>query len=440
MTIADTIGDIPAIDHHSHASAYVGPDGLYRSVADLEEHFVTGHLESRVPDEVYREYIDARNRHDRTALDALDSQHGIYALLEKGAEFRSTTFFATALRRGCEMLYGDYSDQEDLAKRGKYWREKGESVLYTHALDMANTPVVLTDVKSIDVQKWSPERYKQIVRIDPYLYPFGHAERSERGTEAARFMNIFSGVLKDELSISGLSASPSSLPEYLEFVLGSLKRRCDAGAVGFKFASAYVRSLAFSDVDEHDAARAYTDLKSSGRGDRQSLENYLAFRMAEYAADNGFPLQIHVGMGHPEPGMYIRNANPLNLEDFLSRPSLNRLKVIMIHGAYPFTSEAAALAQTYGNVHLDFSWMPYLHHFYLRQKLSEWLEILPANKLIFGTDTGAPEFHVSGTAYARESLALVLEGGFARGVWTAQQTDYLAERVLYSNAAELYGI
>ena len=103
---------------------------------------------------------------------------------------------------------------------------------------------------------------------------------------------------------------------------------------------------------------------SSGRVvDSAPLENFIVRRLSQYAADHRYPMQVHVGMGHPEPGMLVGNSAPLKLEAFLDTRSLSRLKVILLHGGYPFSSDVSALAQTYGNVYLDFSWMPYLHHY-----------------------------------------------------------------------------
>ena len=184
----------------------------------------------------------------------------------------------------------------------------------------------------------------------------------------------------------------------------------------------------------------YGALASGAAVDRAPMENFIVRRLSQYAADHGIPMQIHVGMGHPEPGMLIANSAPFLLEPFLNTPSLNRLKVILLHGGYPFSSDLAALAQTYGNVFIDFSWMPYLHHYYLRTKLAEWLEILPANKLLYGSDTSAPEFHVAAMRYTRESLNHVLHDGHQRGVWDAKQVDWLARRILFENTAEVYRI
>jgi len=429
---------VPAIDHHSHASAY-RTGGTYRSVRDHEDHFATGHLEASIPTEAYRRYVRARGSADESALHELESTYGIAGLLEKGRRFRSTTFFATALRKGCSLLYGT-TDEASFDEQGALLRAQSLSAPYDQAAEVANTPVLLVDVPSIDTAQWNPQRYRQVIRVDPYFYPFGLDERDDRGTEADRFLTIFENVLAGELQRQGLTELPSTFDDYRDFCIESLRLRREAGAIGYKIVSAYVRTLAFERVSHEDAASAYEALRRGHAGDRKALADHLVSLIAADAGAHDVPVQIHTGMGHPEPGMYIRNADPLNLERLFITPALNTTKFVMIHGAYPYSSSAAALAQTYGNVFLDFSWMPYLHHAQLRLRLIEWLEILPADKLIFGTDTGLPEFHAAAAYFAREALDHVLSDGVSRGVWTSEQVDFLAHRVLYANAAELYHI
>lgn len=430
---------IPAVDHHSHASAYVSASGRYRTVADHEAHFATGHLESRVPSSVYQRYVRARNSGDATTLAHLESEHGIEKLVAEGKSFRSTTFFTRALEVGCELMYGT-DTASGHAVAGDALRSVSVSAPYDRALEIAETPVVLADVRSIDRSVWDAEKYRQVIRVDPYLYPFGVGGTVDRGTERERFEGIFATVLSEELHDQQRDSVPLTLSEFDDFVMESLRRRRAVGAIGYKFASAYVRSLEFGRVDKGLAADEYGRLVRGQGGDRRAIADYMATRIAINAAEHSVPLQIHTGMGHPEPGMYIRNADPLNLESFLLQPALNRTQIILIHGSYPFTSKAAALAQTYGNVYLDFSWMPYLHHAHLRQKLIEWMEILPANKVIFGSDTGLPEFHVAASHFTREALDFALSDGVTRGVWTATQCDFLAQRILFQNAADLYAL
>ncbi|HVE49484.1 MAG TPA: amidohydrolase family protein [Casimicrobiaceae bacterium] len=412
----------------------------FRTVEQIERSYATAHLEANVSADVYSAFIAARNRGDSETLRQLDADHGTETLLQEAVKFRSTTFFSTALKEGCRQLYAPAEGWDALMRAATNWGAEHPSYAYDQATKVAKTPIVLTDVPFIDREVWDPQRYRQITRIDPYLYPFHSGEAPGRGTEFQRFHGVFSAVLAAELKHYGLDEPPRDLDGYLQFVDASVRRRVSEGAIGLKIVSAYVRSIEFGAATYANASNVYGMMTSGSVVDSAPLENFLVRRLAQYAADNRLPMQIHVGMGHPEPGMLIANSAPFLLESFLNTPSLNRLKVILLHGGYPFSSHVAALAQTYGNVYLDFSWMPYLHHFYLRTKLSEWLEILPANKLLYGSDTSAPEFHVAAASYTRESLNHVLNDGYLRNVWNSSQVDWLAQRILFENTADVYRI
>lgn len=431
----DITAGMPAIDHHSHASM-----SRFRTVEQIERAYATAHVEANVSPGVYDAFISARNRGASATLDRLEADHGTETLMRQAVAFRSTTFFSTALKEGCRQLYGPADDWDALMRVAREWGAKHPSYSYDQATKIANTPIVLTDIPFIDRGNWDRGRYRQVARIDPYLYPFHSGRAPGRGTEFQRFHGVFAAVLAAELKHYGLEGPPPDLDHYLQFVDASLQRRVSEGAIGLKIVSAYVRSIDFAPATYDDASQVYAEMASGHAVDTVALENFIARRLSQYAADNRIPMQIHVGMGHPEPGMRIANSAPLLLESFLDTRSLSRLKVILLHGGYPFSSHLAALAQTYGNVFIDFSWMPYLHHFYLRQKLSEWLEILPANKVLYGSDTSAPEFHVAAASYTRDSLNHVLHDGYTRKVWDSRQVEWLARRILAENTADVYGI
>ena len=433
--VPDITAGMPAVDHHSHASM-----SRFRTVDQIERNYATAHLEANVAPEVFDAFIGARNRGDAAALERLDAEHGTERLMRDAVRFRSTTFFSRALNEGCRQLYGTGNDLDAAMRIAREWAAKHVSFAYDQAAKIANTPIILTDVPFIDRAAWNPEVYRQVARIDPYLYPFHPGKAPGRGTEFQRFHRVFASVLATELEHYGLDRPPPDLDRYLQFVDASVQRRVGEGAIGLKIVSAYVRSIDFDAATYEDAADVYTSLAAGEQVNTIVLENFIVRRLAQHAADHRLPMQLHVGMGHPEPGMRIANSAPLLLESLLDTPSLNRLKVVLLHGGYPFGSDLAALAQTYGNVFIDFSWMPYLHHFYLRQKLSEWLEILPANKLLYGSDTSAPEFHVAAASYTRGSLNHVLNEGYRRNVWDAKQVEWLAQRILAQNTADVYGI
>ena len=435
MAIPDITSGLPAIDHHSHASM-----ARPRTILQIEKQFSTAHLETNVPPEVFDAYITARTRGDTAALEKLQAEHQTETILEEGVKFRSTTFFATALREGARQLYGPGSSWDDQMLVAREWAAKSPSFGYDQACRVANTPIVLADVSALDREIWNPKRYRQVMRIDPYVYPFHDGQTTMRGMEFQRFHAGFAAVLRSELRRVDMDAPPATFDQYLQFMDASIERRVREGAIALKIASAYVRGIDFEPATYADASAVYQTLSTGQTADRRVMENFLVRRACQYAADKRLPVQVHVGMGHPEPGMIVGNGAPFLLEPLLQTRSLNRLKICLLHGAYPFSSDLASLVQTYGNLYLDFSWMPYLHHAYLRSKLTEWLEILPANKLLYGSDAGAPEFHVAAASYARQALNHVLNDGVERGVWSTTQVDWLARRILYENTADIYGL
>lgn len=435
-------GSVPAIDHHSHA-AYVRPGEKLDTFDALETEIAAGYVESRIPAEAYQSFVAATRAGDRATASALAEAHGIPGLRDTARDLYRTTAFSRALGLGCDALYGatDRAAQLEAARD----RLDDYRSLYDDALSASNTRMVLTDVPSLDPAAWPAARYRQIARIDPYLFPFGHDPYRGRGYDAQRFAGILEEKLVEELAAAGRSTPHDGLDEYAAFVEWSLRTRVADGVVGFKIVSAYLRSLRFEPVDAATARDAYETLRRGEPGTpqpaaRKALSDHLVGVIARLAVTLDVPVQIHSGIGHSEPGLRLANADPLLLEDFLNDPELNRLRVVLIHGGYPYSSSLGALAHSLGNVYLDYSWMPYLHSHLTARVLQEWLEFLPAHKVAYGTDTAHPEIHVGATMLAREALETVLQQGLSARIWSASQTSMLAERVLGANVAELYGL
>jgi predicted TIM-barrel fold metal-dependent hydrolase len=431
---------VPAVDHHSHAG-YVRPGQNIEGIDAYELENALGHLEGRLPHADYQAYMAAVEGGRTADAQRLGDQLGIPALIEESLLFQSTTVHAVALREGSEALYG-VRGREDMIRVSRQQRIDDFAGLYDRALLLSGTASVLTDIPEIDADVWPHRRYKPIARIDPYLFPFGHPEWTGRGTDAPRFRRIFSTVLERQLELAGTDM-PHSLADYVAFVIDSLERRKASGFVGLKMASAYVRTLDFRRTARSAAEDAWRTLSRRGPLDpaaHKALADHLAYLIAEWAVAHRMPMQIHTGFGHAEPGLRIATADPLLLEPFLGDPALNTLPVILIHGGFPYSSSLTALAQMYGNVRLDYSWMPYLHHHVVGRVLEEWLELLPADRVMYGSDTASPELHYASTQRARRALDSVLENGVKDGIWTMQKAGWLAERVLHANLCDVYGI
>ncbi|WP_129336529.1 amidohydrolase family protein [Cellulomonas endophytica] len=431
---------VPAVDHHSHAG-YIRPGQKVEGVDQYELENAMGHVEGHVPHDEYQAYMRLVEGGETAEAGSAAKRLGIDALVADSLRFQSTTVHAAALAEGSTALYGRLTREATVAA-SREARTQDPVGLYDRALLLSGTAAVLTDIPEIDAELWPHARYKPVARIDPYLFPFGHPEWTGRGTDTPRFRRIFSRVLDRQLELAGTTL-PTTLAAYEEFVVSSLVRRRGAGFVGLKIASAYVRTLHFQRVDRADAESAWRRLAAGPDVDpaaHKALADHLAFLVLEWAVLHDMPVQIHTGFGHTEPGLRISTANPLLLEELLGDPRLNTLRVVLIHGGFPYSSNLTALAQMHGNVHLDFSWMPYLQHHTVQRVLEEWLELLPANRVMYGTDTGSPELHLASTRRARTALDAVLGNGVREGLWTMRQAGWLAERVLHQNLCDVYGI
>ncbi len=436
-----SLNSIPIIDNHCHASQLeqrkrhtVTTSRQYREV------FAQGYLEARMPAPAWRRYVDAVKGRDSAELEEIDRQYRVRELMDRSLEMFSTTMYTRTLRMGCLELHGEWDNQERLEQASAEARREGMGRFFEQVLDRANCPMVLADTPRLDLGQWAAKRFRWIVRLDPFLYPFGPGNAAPRGTEVQAFYDRFAYKLELALREQGLGAPPTEFGDYMAFVDRAVDSCLERGAVAFKFVSAYVRSLEFRPVAEGEAARAFRDMARGYTGESRLFEDYLARRLLLKAVDRHVPVQIHVGMGHAEPGMDFVENSPLKLQSLLMDERLSTLPLVLLHGAYPFCSEAGALAWTYGNVYLDFSWMTYLHHHFLIDRLSEWLEYLPANKLLFGTDTGLPEMWLGAVQSGRRAIEAALTRGVENQIWSETQAVWLAERVCYRNVCDIYGL
>ena len=92
------------------------------------------------------------------------------------------------------------------------------------------------------------------------------------------------------------------------------------------------------------------------------------------------------------------------------------------------------------NVYLDFSVLPSLFALPLMRWLEEWLELLPRNKLLFGSDASSPELYYTAAVNGRRQLGRALDNVVAGAGLSRHEAAAVAERVLYRNAVELYGL
>ena len=97
------------------------------------------------------------------------------------------------------------------------------------------------------------------------------------------------------------------------------------------------------------------------------------------------------------------------------------------------------LAKNHPNVYLECGWLAYIAPVAYRRALSEWLDSVPANKLLaFSADCLHIEQTYGTLLLTRRLLAQMLAEKIETDDWDKTLAQSVVERLLYRNAAELY--
>jgi predicted TIM-barrel fold metal-dependent hydrolase len=374
------VGTVPLVDNHSHAGLYERRLRRVQTLADLEG--ADGHYRTSTYQALMRE--------------ALADLYG-----EPGA-----------WQRGVDAQYAD-----------------GIESAYTRMFERLDIRMALWDFRRLVSDGWPPERYRPILWLDPFICPFPDPSLW-RGEELR-------GALEQALALDERSALPETFDGYLAFVVRTL-RTARPRLVGLKLALGYQRTLRFDDVSRVDAGKAYARLLRGEAASYSALQNFLARRLFQLAGEMELPLQVHASFGGPGSNLRLANNDPSLLQPLLSDADFRATRVVLLHGGYPFVGEAGALAWQYPQVYLDFSVLPTLFAGTLARWLEEWIELLPANKLLFGSDASSPEEYWTAAVNGRRQIGAALRNLVNGGTLTRPDAAHLAERICHANAIDLY--
>jgi hypothetical protein len=220
-----------------------------------------------------------------------------------------------------------------------------------------------------------------------------------------------------------------------------------AGMVAVKTTLAYNREIHFREVDESDASR---DFERMMRGDEtlpegfrrrltrpfRNLEDHMFHQVVQLAAAHQYPVQVHTGL-HAGNGNFVANTNPTLLNNlFFLYP---KVKFDLFHISYPYQGELSVLAKLFPNVYADFCWSHVVSPTVARRTLHEFLETVPANKILgFGGDYAYPELTYAHLQMARSNVAQVLAEKTRSGFCTENEAAMLGKMLMHDNAAALF--
>jgi uncharacterized protein len=230
--------------------------------------------------------------------------------------------------------------------------------------------------------------------------------------------------------------------------------------VGVKIALAYRRPLFFEKRTFNEAEEAFNKLyktrtftriminpernyskmvlDSPGNSELIPMQDYLVHLAVAEAEKRGLPIQIHTGL-HEGNENILSNSDPMNLVNLFMEH--HDAKFDIFHGSWPYCGTLGALAKNYPNVYLDISWMHIISPSRARSALSDWLDEVPASKILgFGGDYLMVEGSYGHSVLARENISRVLAAKVDEGDCTVEEAKKYASWMLRDNPKRLFSL
>ena len=212
--------------------------------------------------------------------------------------------------------------------------------------------------------------------------------------------------------------------------------------LGIKSALAYFRILFYEDVKKEKAQEVFNKIMNSQTklsfDEVKPLQDYMMHRVLDLANRHNLPVQIHTGL-QAGNGDIIENSKPTHLVNLIQE--YPNVKFILFHGSYPYGGELATLAKNFSNVYIDMCWLYVISPTYSERYLNEWLETVPANKIMaFGGDYFSIEGVYSHLMFAKQIVSKVLSDKVKAGYFTEDEAIRIARMILHDNAINILKI
>lgn len=415
--IAQYTATIPLIDTHEHIPDEATACRQHTSLFSFFDHYVSSDLVSAG---MSREALEAM-RSPGSGLDPAER----WALLEPYLPFAMTTGYGRAMRAYMADLYGIPEITRDTYEElGRRIADAHKPGWYRHVLK-EHAGIALSLVTTWPGQDVAVDQslFRAMPILDHYAIPGTRAELQALEQEAG--------------------AAIQTLAQLMDAQEALLTRHIEKGIAGVKIFLAYRRTLQFERVTQAAAARVFDRIWLSQSQDLtfedlKPLQDFMTRRLIALAAERHLPIQIHTGMQEGN-GNYLENSRPTLLTNlFMEFPDA---RFDVFHAGFPYTGEAAVLAKTFPNVYADLCWMHAVSPAVAARILDEWLEVIPANKILaFGGDSNYAEGAYGHACIARRVTADVLARKVEQAYFSEAEAIWIAQRILHKNAAELFNL
>ena len=213
----------------------------------------------------------------------------------------------------------------------------------------------------------------------------------------------------------------------------------DSNCLGVKSIIAYRTGLDVRKTSKKEAAISYEAYRRNGMANLKPLLDYLFIRAMEKTIQFDKVFQVHTGMGDVD--IIGEKAHPIFILELLKEPPFSKAKVILVHGGFPWVSEAASMVLLLPNVYMDLSVTCSLFPLRTSLRLLEALEQAPPRKILHGSDGFAiPEIMWLGGKLCKQSLEEVFSKLFEEQKISKLEGQEISKMILHKNAELLYGL
>ncbi len=115
-----------------------------------------------------------------------------------------------------------------------------------------------------------------------------------------------------------------------------------------------------------------------------------------------------------------------------------KTKFVLLHGGFPWVGETGLIAMRYKNVWIDSAWLPTLSYTIAKRAYQEWLEMVPSDRIMWGSDTQQAEGIYAATEFTRQCLAEALAEKVERGELREEHASRIGRQILRQNALDLF--
>jgi len=357
-----------------------------------------------------------------------------WEIFEPWWEKTRNTAYARALEIAARDLYNVKGISSETYKTlSRRMKERNKEGLYTWILkEMSNIDISILDMG--------------IYRVDRSLF-----------APVLEFNEILSAT--DRTAIEAVGKSEGGPIHTLNDLCNAVKAKFDrlqGTVVGVKIPIAYNRPISFEKTSFSQAEDAFNEIykmrlfkriEVPPKGDKRvpadvgaekllPLQDYLVHLIIQEAERRRLPIQIHTGLQEGNENI-VTHSKPTNLVNLFMEYKDALFDIF--HGGWPYSSELGALAKNFPNVHIDMCWMHIISDSRSRSALSEWLDEVPANKIMgFGGDYSFIEGTYGHAVMAKENIARVLASKVDEEIFSLGEAKKYATWLLRENPMRLF--